>query len=144
MIINADSVEEFRKDFNEAMKGLQDKYDITISLGSITYWQDRFTAKLTANNGRDSEMIARAEFDRNVWKYRHLGLEPGMYNRIFIGDNGEQYAIEGFKVKARKYPLEIVNIRTGAHERSTEDFIKELRNEYYVENHAEDSYIDGH
>ncbi len=136
MNITADTVEDFRRDFNEAMKYLQDKYDITVSLGSITYWKDRFTAKLTVNNGQDEEMIARAEFDHNVWKFSHLGLTAGMYNRIFVGDNGEQYAIEGFKMKARRFPLEIINIRTGAHEKCTEDFIREWRNEYYVENRA--------
>ncbi len=42
MNINPNELDRFRKDFIDAVAPLQDKYDITISLGKITYTADEF------------------------------------------------------------------------------------------------------
>ena len=124
----------FRADFMKAVAELQEKYDVTISLGPITYTENQFTTKMTVDNGRDRVEIERANFDLNVWKYRHLGLEPGRYGRVFVGYDGRKYALMGFNTKAPKYPLIIMSTSTGEKSRAPERFIKELLNEYYVEN----------
>ena len=134
MEINKNTLTEFRRDFKEAVAGLEEKYGVTISLGSISYSENDFTSKLTVNNGHDKDDIAQREFDRDVWKYAHLGLGKGMYKRIFIGLDGNRYAILGFNTKAPKYPLIIRNIRESTVVRAPEGFIKELTNEYYAEN----------
>ncbi len=138
MEITGKTLDAFREDFNRVVLELQDKYDVTISLGSITYWEERFSAKLTVKNGRDPEEIARADFDAGVWKYAHLGLSQGMYKRMFIGVDGRRYAIVGFNTKATRYPLEIVQVSDGSRSRAGEGFIKELMDEYYAENLAKD------
>lgn len=124
----------FRVDFMMAVAELQEKYDVTISLGPISYTENQFTTKMTVDNGRDRTEIERANFDMNVWKYRHLGLEPGMYGRVFVANDGRKYAILGFNTKAPKYPLIIMCTSTNERCRAPERFIKELLNEYYVEN----------
>lgn len=134
MNINSSELDRFRKDFMDAMVILQDKYDVTISLGTISYNADEFSAKLTVKNGRDSEEIERKDFDKDVWRFEHLGFQPGMYRRVFIGANGEQYAIVGFNTSAKKYPLTIVDITDGTVKRAPEGFVREIVNEYYVEN----------
>ena len=136
MDITGKTLDEFRKDFAEAVKGLQDKYDVTISLGYITYEEDRFSTRMTVNNGQDPEYIARMNFDADVWKYMHLGLSQGMYKRVFIGADGMKYALLGFNTKAKKYPIVAVRITDGEEVRGGERFIKELLNEYYAENLA--------
>ena len=133
MIISENNLKEFVKDFRQTVKELEKKYDVSISLGRITYEKGRFTTRMTVNNSRDPEEIARAEFDANAWKYAHLGLAPGMYKRVFIGMNGEHYAIIGLNTRAPKYPLTIVRIRDGQLSRAPEHFIRTLLNEYYQE-----------
>lgn len=97
MEISGKTLDEFRKDFNDVMSVLQDKYDVSISLGPITYAEERFSAKLS-----------------------------------------ETYAIVGFNTRAPRYPLEIIQISDGSRRKAGEGFIKELLNEYYVENLSQD------
>lgn len=133
MNINPNELDRFRKDFMEAVAMLQDKYDVTISLGNITYNKDEFSSRLTVKNGRDSEEIERKDFDANVWKFEHLGFKPGMYRRVFIAVNDKRYAIIGFNTRAKKYPLIIVDINDGNVVRAGTGFVKQIVNEYYVE-----------
>ena len=133
MAINKETVEQFRADFNKAMEELEEKYDLTIKLGKITYWQDHFTAPLEANAGRDPEQIKRAEFDRNVWKVEEYGVREGMYMRIFVGRDKRRYAFTGINSKATRYPLKYIDILTGARYKAGGGFIDHITDEVYVE-----------
>ncbi|MBR2528909.1 MAG: hypothetical protein IKE58_10630 [Blautia sp.] len=133
MEINKETLRAFREDFNQAVQSLQEKYDVTISLGSITFLEERFSAKLTVTNGRDPEDVARNEFDVDVWKFTHLGLKPGMYNRVFMGQDGQRYAIRGFNTRARKWPIKMMRISDGENRVCSEKFIKKFLDEYYVD-----------
>lgn len=133
MEINSKSLDAFRDDFEIAMKALQDKYDVTISLGKITYYEERFSARITVVNGNDPETAARNEFDADVWRYAHLGLRPGMYNRVFRGTDHELYAIQGFNPRAKKWPINSKRISDGKPWVCNEQFILEFLNEYYTE-----------
>ena len=66
MKISKGSLMGFRKDFKEAMASLEEKYDITVLLGSMTYNADGFSSRLEVKNSRDPEIIARNDFDANV------------------------------------------------------------------------------
>ena len=133
MEINNENLDAFRKDFNMAVLSLQEKYDVTISMGRITYGDERFSARVTVINGRDPEEVARNSFDADVWKYEHLGLRPGMYNRIFRAEDGKLYAIQGFNNRAKKWPIKTIRISDGEQRVCNERFIKEFLNEYYIE-----------
>lgn len=134
MNINPNELTRFRADFKKMAEELQEKYDVTISLGSISYNEDEFSAKMTVNNGRDPEAIERKDFDKNVWKYEHLGFTKGMYRRIFLAANGARYAIVGFNTRAKKYPLIVADIHDGRLLRAGAGFVKEVLDEYYVQN----------
>ena len=84
MEINGNTLDAFIADLKAALAPLQDKYGVTISLGRITYSDEQFSGKLTVVNGQDTEEVERNRFDADVWKYEHLGLKKGMFNRIFI------------------------------------------------------------
>lgn len=133
MEINSNNLDAFRADFKQAMQALQEKYDVTISLGRITYTQERFSGKLTVTNGQDPEEAARNAFYADVWKYDYLGLRPGMYNRVFIGKDGKRYAIQGFNTRARKWPIKMKRISDGESRACNDRFIKEFLDEYYVD-----------
>ena len=136
MVISNEMLLEFRKDFDAAMEALRKKYDATITLGSITYSSEdeRFSARLEVKNSRDSDLVARGDFDADVWKFTHLGFTKGMYGRIGIGIDGEQYSVIGFNTRAKKYPLKLIHIKDGQRVNAGEGFIKELLNEYYIDN----------
>jgi len=133
MTFNEETVDNFRKDFEQAMVALQEKYQISISLGVITYYADRFTARLSVYNSQDEEDIAIAKFDANVWKFRDLGLEPGMYKRIFIGRDGERYALIGLNARATKNHLDIIHLDTGTRYSAGKGFLQKLTDSYYAE-----------
>jgi hypothetical protein len=137
MAINKETVEQFRADFNKAMEELEEKYDLTIKLGTISYWKDHFTAPLEANAGRDPEQIARAAFDRNVWKVAEYGVKEGMYMRIFVGRDKRRYALTGINTKASRYPLEYIDILTGERYKSGGRMIDHITDEVYVESSYE-------
>ena len=136
MEINNDSLKEFRADFSEAMKKLDEKYDITIYLGRITYYRNHFQGTLTVDNGSDPEKIAENRFDEEVRDYPETGLRPGMYRQVFVGGNGRKYAALGFRRNAKKYPISIIDIRTGERRKATPNFVKEILNEKYMDNLA--------
>ena len=134
MEINQTTLSEFRRDFMEAMKPLQDKYDVTISIGRITYEKERFSAKLSVNNSRERSIIEENAFNADVWRYEHLGLKEGMYNRMFIGIDGKKYVLKGFHTRAAKYPLIVFDYQNENTIRVPEFFIKEILDEYYAQN----------
>lgn len=134
MKMNQSEIAEFRKDFNRVMKELEEKYDITVSLGRITYSAEQFSARLTVDNSRDPETIARNNFDEEVWKYADIGLMPGMYRQVFVGKDRNRYAIEGFIPNARKNPLKIVRISDRKPFRAPRSFIDTVLNEKYEPN----------
>lgn len=133
MEMNNNNLNAFREDFTNAVRFLQDKYGVTISLGRITYGDERFSAKMTVINGIDPEHVARNQFDADVWRYEHLELQKGMYNRIFLAEDGKRYAVQGFNPRARKWPIMAKRISDGEPRICNEQFIKEILNEYYVE-----------
>ena len=141
MEITRKSLDEFRKDFKEAMASLEEKYDVTVKLGSISFDENEFTSRMAVKNSRDPEKIARNDFDANVWKYEHLGFTTGMYKRIFIGGDGLRYAVTGFNTRAKKRAIHMIRVGDGKHFTAPEGFVREIIDEIYVENLAETSVV---
>ena len=57
MKITQNTLKEFRTDFKKTVKDLESQYGIKISLGNITYEDNNFRTKLTADNV-DAKKIA--------------------------------------------------------------------------------------
>jgi len=57
-------VDQFRKDFQEAMQGLEEKYGCEISLGTLRYSSDEVRGKMTAQilNGERREKLSGSDF----------------------------------------------------------------------------------
>lgn len=132
MEMTNENLNSFREDFKTAVAELEKKYDVTISLGRITYSDERFSASISVKNGNDPEEIARADFDADVWKFEHLGFERGMFNRIVICNDGKRYALRGFQPRAKKYPIKAIRVEDDEPRILAERFIKEITDEYYV------------
>ncbi|HCW22286.1 MAG TPA: hypothetical protein DGX96_01045 [Lachnospiraceae bacterium] len=138
MEMTGDQIDAFRKDFNEAMKALEEKYDITLRLGTITYYKDYFESTLHAEKGRDPEKIAEQQFDRDALYYQYDGIHPGMYRQVFVSPKGTVMALIGFRKNAKKYPLLVQDIHTGLYYRAPLTVIKEFRNEKFFPSTQQD------
>ncbi len=133
MIVTPEFLDEFRKDFDEAVEALREKYDISIDLGNITYYEERFSATLSVNMTRDREDIARANFDAEAFKFEDIGIAPGMYKRILIGRDGKKYAIVALKPRSWKTPLRLVDVEDGERYKAPRGFVDSWTDSYYAE-----------
>ena len=66
MNVTPEFLDDFRREFDEAVETLCEKYGISMKLGRITYEHERFSATLSVNMTRDPEDIARANFDADA------------------------------------------------------------------------------
>ncbi len=137
MKITNGALTEFCRDFMAAVASLEEKYDVTVLLGPISYNADGFSSRMEVKNSRDPETIARNDFDANVWKYEHLGFREGMYKRIFIGADGQRYAVTGFNTRAKRRAIFVTRVSDGQKFTTNESFVREITNEVYAENLAE-------
>ncbi len=133
MVVTPEFLKEFRQDFNKAMEALRDKYDISISLGNITYEDERFSAKMSVTMTRDPEDIARASFDADAWKFTDIGICAGMYKRIYIGLDNRKYAIIGLRPRSYRQPIRSIDVESGNHYQCGKGFIREWTDMYYAE-----------
>lgn len=115
MKINKQTLEQFRKDFAETVSALEKKYDLDISLGSITFEDNEFHGKLTARK----KGLTNVEWNTYCSRY---GFEPEDLGKTFIYGRKE-YTITGIK-PGTKYPITTIR-EDGKKFSFTPDAIKE-------------------
>ncbi len=100
MKMNKENFNNFKKDFMEAVKALEDKYDVSISFGnSISYTENFFSTKIEVTNGSNAEDAEKVMFEHNVLGNRY-GITPDDYGKEFV-INGKKFVLVGFKPRAR-------------------------------------------
>ena len=120
-MIRKEMLDNFRKDFEEAIRDLESKYDLKLELGGITYDElnQNFTATLKARDNRGGE---QATFNRYCSWY---GLTPEDYKRRFT-DRRHVYEIVGFDTRSKKYPIIVRHIDKGTKTYYNLQYLKEL------------------
>ena len=118
-MINKQMLNDFRADFTEAMKALEQKYGLIIELKTIHFGYDSFDGKLEAKEGASKEDVSKREFEKNC---SAVGLLPEDYGQIFT-QQGKLYKIIGIDLAKRKYPIIIEDIN-GKRMRCTVDFVR--------------------
>ena len=106
-MINAQMLDNFRGDFAQAVKSLEQKYGIIIELGRITYGSDHFRASIECKEGSDKDEAEERNFKKRC---KYYGLMPEDYDRrITIKEKGVDvdYIITGIDESRRKYPIMI-------------------------------------
>ena len=93
----------FRKDFDQALLPIAEKYSLTIKAGSINYQEDTFSMKIECAK-TDAGNLEQKEFAKYCLLY---GLSPGDYMREFVF-NSERYALAGLSVSS---PTRLYNER---------------------------------
>ena len=102
----------FRKDFEEALKGIEEKYSIRITLGSIRYDSAHLSSTIDAVTVDSSgNRVFNSEFEENFRGYlqsnRSLQVPEKIFGAKVILGNGIIGTIVDFDLKSRKYPINI-------------------------------------
>lgn len=94
--------EQFRRESEEALKTIAEKYNVNIKTGKIKYDSDSFDMNVSVTkkevNGKSFE---QAEFEKYCFLY---GFSPEDYNKTFIS-GGKKFILYGFKTSARTMPV---------------------------------------
>ena len=99
----------FRTDFNVAMKALEEKYNVTVKMGNMSYDNDRFTSKLTVLKRSESGEVrhpSEADFDKFC---RSFGLKPEHKGAI-IRCRGGDYKLIGLNPRSPKFRFTVQSV----------------------------------
>lgn len=94
-------LKQFREDFKEAVKPLEEKYGMELKLKNINYSDVQFTTKLEASFTKDGLTLEQTKFNALCHRY---GLIETDYGRLFTYQ-GTEYELCGFAPNRRKYPV---------------------------------------
>ena len=108
MEITKKSLTQFRAEFKETVKVLEEKHGIKISLGGITFDEDGFRSKFTVLNvnkgdeGKSSHVLQmEKDFRENA---QYFGLKESDLGKTFERGS-DTFTIRGLKPKSHKYPF---------------------------------------
>ena len=121
-MIDTQLLADFRKDFEDAMKGLEQKYGLVVSLGGIRYSPTSFTAKIECKEGDSKDDVNEKDFYANCSKY---GLSKDAYDRRFTFQ-GKSYIIVGIRPSKRRYPICCQCVEDGKTYGFTAELVKKL------------------
>jgi hypothetical protein len=99
--ISIEFLKNFRAEFKDAVKELEEKHGIVINLGSISYDSSHFTSKLEVR--LDSVSPNQKYIDTFKLLYKMYGLDEDMLNKSFMA-NGTTLKFVGLDSKKRNYP----------------------------------------
>ena len=123
-MIDRQTLDNFRQDFEKAMEALEKQYGFIIDLGSITYSATSFYGKLEVHEGDSRDDLNEQEFKAYCKMY---GLDSEDYDRRFTY-GGKDYIIIGIRPSKRKYPISCQQVQDGKSYAFTADMIRRLLN----------------
>lgn len=99
MIMTKEQFAALRKEMEDALSFIADKYNCEVKVGKIAYDEITTEIKLTLNskgeNGKSAEQLQFEKYCRNY------GFEPEDYG-MTLTEKGKTYAFIGFNPNARK------------------------------------------
>jgi 16S rRNA U516 pseudouridylate synthase RsuA-like enzyme len=94
--------DSFRKETEQVLQVIAQKYNANITAGKIKYTNDSFNLDLQVTKKEiDGKSFEQAEFEKYCMLY---GFKPEDYNKQFES-KGHRYTLTGFKVSARTMPI---------------------------------------
>lgn len=94
-VFNELTVGKFRKDFQSSMAELEEKYGVTINLGTLTYDETSIRGKMTALKGEREEELSKDDFIiGETVKIAHKKVLPTEKFKI-IKINSKNVKVEG-------------------------------------------------
>lgn len=111
--------DKFRKDVDQALLPLAEKYALSITAGDIRYANDTFSVKVKCAR-TDAGNLELKEFEKCCSLF---GFSPDDYMREFTFEN-EKHALVGFSTGSSKYPCICLNLCNNKRYKLTEDAVK--------------------
>jgi hypothetical protein len=106
-------VQKMRKDIDEALAPVAEKYEVLLNIGNISYSDTEFRTKLEAAIPNGLAKTAREVKFVKAWKLHSKLYDLGdvSVGHIFI-HLGEEFRIEGWNSKSYKYPVVVTKLST--------------------------------
>ena len=104
---------DFSKDFKEAVKGIEAKYNIKITLGNIRYDSAHLSSTFNAVTvDKSGNHVFNSEFEENLRRYltqsnKDLQVPEKIFGAKVVLENGVVGTIVDFNFKSRKYPINV-------------------------------------
>ena len=115
--MNKQTCIDFREDFSEVIKKLEEKYGMSIQLGNIRFTENSLSSKIeafekTENGEKPFDKAANA---KAKWELKYSGLFEDLPEVVFGANihllNDEKGILIDYKSKSHKYPF-IVKVGT--------------------------------
>lgn len=91
---------QFRRDFENALKDICEKYDVDIETGNISYEATQFNMKVTVKDRMSAEERFMDDYNHS-WLFAYP-ISVDMLNKRFRGNDGKVYTLIGINRTARK------------------------------------------
>ena len=135
------NLQEIRREFAEAVKGLESKYGIKFSMGNISYTEFEFKTRLVCNRIDTSDVVQRPIISNSVHaranqRAKYDGVKYNGEN--FIGTIWEMGSrkLRVTKLNNRNYKncWELVDVNTGQESKAPSGFFKrsDLRQSHVI------------
>jgi len=125
MIINKNTLKDFRKDFAIAVKSLEEKYGVCIEIPNIRFSQDEFNTKMSVKNiNENGEKITDTMKEEVFELYAaSMGIK-GSFNFVFV-HKGETLQVVGINPRRPKNSMELISLTSGKKCKSSVEFVKQ-------------------
>jgi len=122
MTFNPDILKNFRKDFAEAVKDLENKYNCKIDLGNIRYAANHFDSKLIVNSKTDipEGMPEGSEIYYTTYVNSGARIADKYIGKTIIYNNVELMFV-GYKPNARKRYIVLYDVKSKEYRLTTLD-----------------------
>lgn len=114
---------EFREDFTTAVKELEEKFGLDVTLGNISYSIDKFTCRMTCQKRKSKGSAQDAEKSAFHKLCHFYGFEKEDY-KLQFSLNNKLFELVGFNSNAPKNNCQIIRILDGASYRCNDEVIK--------------------
>jgi hypothetical protein len=115
-----DELKNFRSDFIQTVKGLEQKYNVKIEIGNIGYSETSFHSKMTVTRLNDS---GKKQVDTSSFgiEKQILGLKADL-GQSFITSGGKVMTIVGINLRSTKKPVKLTD-KAGNEYRAGVDYV---------------------
>jgi hypothetical protein len=103
-MITRDELKSFRKDFSVAVKSLEEKYDVKIELGNISYSETEFHGKVQCTKTSATGTVKQVNPDNFNWLKELLGFK-GNIGDSYTDHKGITYTVYDLDGKKPKFPV---------------------------------------
>lgn len=110
MIINTKTLDDFRRDFDEAVKLLKEKYQVQISMKSISYDNDNFSFRVEVRNGGSEDEVKKSYFNKFCRDYL---MTPDDLDTLTFEHKGKNYVVSGLSTKNTKFKILAKDVTAG-------------------------------